>query len=679
MPALRRSHRVLTLPLVLAGASVAACGSPPPVAPAGKPAPSATVAKDKPIDVSPVPEPPGLVVVGRVNKPDAIVAAVRAWTRLPLPSGADLVRSIADDSVAEVVDLSQPIDGAVTVGLSRRGVDPIYAFSVAVKSYDEAKAKLAAGHRLIAGENGQFKVEGLGRRRGPQPIAPGGRAPSSSDDEDEDDDGEGCVLAPAAQGARLVCGQSAALEALVPYLSRTLPRERWASDVHVEVRPEPVRAPLQELRASLPVLARSLLGSQSPAVRELVDASLGEVMDIVNDAQKLSVDAQIADSGVVATTRFDFQSTTSLFARLLTTDRGDAPPAAFWHLPGETDLAFFGRGADPKLFDRPRELLANLMLDATDSFGMPEAEQRAVKDLVADRMLALFTGGPGVYGKGFDEAALEKASAQLAAVKPGDLAGEAEATLRVGEQIVGWHLYQVSEPVAKVGPILKDWPALWNRPAFAKWAKTKSTATALPRMRVAPSPAGVTLPKDTVHLEISIPREDLLDHGGGGAGAADSVSRPPGKSAPKPAAPKKIARKPVVVHVLAVPDGGATWLAFGCDAKLVAQKAAASLASAPDARSLGKAPNMEVLREGKLNGGGFATVRGVGLLMALAGQPSSSAFAKLAALPHRGADPILFTGRAEAPSAAAKGGASVGTVRVSRAVIEDIVKLAMSQ
>lgn len=678
MSVLRRAHRVFCFPLVLAGASVAACGSPPPAATVGTPRPTPTAAKDKPIDVSPVPEPPGLVVVGRVNKPDAIVGAVGAWTRLPLPSGADLVRSIADDSVAEVVDLSQPIDGAVTVGLSRRGVDPVYAFSVAVKSYDEAKAKLGAAHRLVAGENGQFKVEGLGKRRPPPSLAPRAR---SEEEDDEDDGGEGCVLAPAAQGARLVCGESAALESLVPYLSRTLPRERWASDVHVEVRPEPVRAPLQELRASLPVLARSLLGSQSPAVRELVDASLGEVMDIVNDAQKLSVDAQIADSGVVATTRFEFQSTTSLFARLLTTDRADAPPAAFWHLPAETDLGFFGRGADPKLFDRPRELLANLMLDATESFGMPEAEQRAMKDLVADRMLPLFTGGPGVYGKGFDPAATEKASAQLASVKPGDLAAEAEARLRLGEQLVGWHLYQVNEPVAKVGPILKDWPALWNRPAFAKWAKTKSTAATLPRMRVVPPPPGVTLPKDTVHLEIAIPREDLVDHGGAPtAGAGDSAGRPSTKRAPaaKPAAPKKIAQKPVVVHVLAVPDGAATWIALGLDVKLVAQKAAASISSAPDASTLGKAPGMEALREGKLNGGGFATLRGVALLTAIALEPARSAFPKLAALPHRGADPILFTGHAEAASANAKGGASVGTVLVSRAVIEDIVKLAMS-
>lgn len=675
MTVLSRAHRALSLPIVIAGCSVVACGSPPPAAPTSPaPAPVAT-SKEKPIDISPVPEPPGLVVVGRVNKPDALVSAVGSWTRLPLPSGADLLRSIADESVAAVVDLSQPVDAAVSVGLSRRGIEPLVAFSVAVKSYEQAKVKLGETHRLVAGDNGQLKVHGLGSKKRTPPMT--GRAGEDvSEDEEDDDDGEGCVLAPAAQGGRLVCGESAALDALVPYLSRTMPREKWASDVHIEVRPEPVRAPLQDLRASIPILARSMLGSQSAAVRDLVDSSLGELMDIVNDTQKLTIDAQIAESGVVANTRFEFQSTGSLMARLVTSDRADSPPAAFWHLPAETDMAFFGRGADPKLFDRPRELIGNLMLEATDSAGMPEAERRALKDLVTDRMLSLFTSGPGIYGKGFDQAAVEKAAANLKGIKADDRARVAEGKRLLVEQVVGWHLYQVNEPVAKVGPVLKDWSTLWNRPAFAKWAKSKSSAAALPRMRVAPVPAGVTLPKETVHLEITIPREDF----------DDAVVQPPPRSASakgsakgpasKPVTTKKIALKPIVVHVFAVPDGAATWLGFGLDAKLVAQRAGAALASAPDANTLGKVAGMEALREGKLNGGGFATIRAA--LLATAVEHLTSRLDIVWGLPHKGSSPMLFTGRAEAPSPPAKAGASVGTLRVSRAVIEDIVKFAMA-
>ncbi|MDF2693791.1 MAG: hypothetical protein K0S65_2174, partial [Labilithrix sp.] len=628
MSVLRRARRAFPLSFVISGL-VVACGSPPPATPAAAPAPVATAPKEKPLDTSPVPEPPGLVLIGRVSRPDALVAAAGSWAHLPLPGGAELVRSIADDAVADVVDLSQPIDAAVTVALSRRGVDPLVAFAIPVKSYEGAKARLGEKHRLVAGDNGQLRIEGLGSKR-------------HNEDQGEDDDGgEGCVLAPAAQGGRIVCGEAPALEALVPYLSRTMPREKWSSDVHVEVRPEPVRAPLQELRSSLPILARSLMGSASPTVRDLIDSSLGEVVDIVNDTQKLSVDAQIADSGIVANTRCEFQGNRSLFARMVTTDRADSPPAAFWHLPGDTDTAIFGRGSDPKLFEHPRELLANLMLDATDSMGMPEAERKALKDLVADRFLTIFTSGTGIYGKGFDAAALDKAVSHLRGLKTEDHAGRFEGERLVLEQVVGWHLYQVNEPVAKVGPVLKDWSALWNRPAFAKWAQAKSSAKTLPRMRVAPAPAGVTLPKETVHLEVTIPREmpEFADPPAP-PGPPTRPGGPPTTKAPKAKA-KAPPAKPIVVHVFAVPDGASTWLAIGLDAKLVAQKAAASLATAPDTNTLGKASGMEALRDGKITTGGVFTLRGLMVLTALQRHDERSAFALLGSLPSKGATPIV--------------------------------------
>jgi hypothetical protein len=661
----RRLRHVSLLSCTVTG--LLACGgAPPPVAPSPVVStPVAAAPKEKPIDTSAVPEPPGLVVVGRVTKPEALVAAVGSWTQIPLPGGAALVRSIVEEAVADVIDLSQPLDAALTVRLSRHGVDPLVAFSVAVNSYEQAKAKLAEKHRLVARDNGQFKVEGftLGRSKKHAPKSRRGRE-GADEDSDNDDDGDECVLAPAPQGGRLVCGETDAVEALAPYLSRTMPREKWSSDIHVEVRPEPVRGPIQALRGMAPGLARSFIGTQSAAVGELVNASVDELVDVVTDAEKLTVDAQVSDAGVVATTRFAFQSSKSVTSRALTANRGDAPPAAFWHLPGDTDTALFGRGSDPKLFDRPRELLGNVMLEATDSAGMPEPERKVLKDLVVDRMLGLFTQGTGVYGKGFDQAAVEKSAGALRSAKSSDHVGSAEARRVVAEQIVGWHLYQVSEPVAKVGPLLKDWSSLWNRPAFAKFMQSKTSAKKLPRLRVAPLPAGVTLPKESVHLEISIPRDDVA--------ATDAPSR----GATKP--PKMLPLKPYVAHVFAVPDGGATWIGFGLDGKLVAQKAAAALASAPDANTLGKTGGLDALREGKLNGGGLFTMRGFLVFTALDHHDEHAPHWLLKDLPNKGTTPIVFTGQAEGPSPSAKAGSSVGSVRISRAVIEDIVKLALS-
>jgi hypothetical protein len=654
-----RAPRASLLPLVVSGLAVA-CGSPPPPPAAPPPsAPVATAPREEPIDTSPVPEPEGLLARARVSRPDMIASVVASWTGIPLPTGSALVHAIAEEPVADVVDPSQPVDAVVSVTPSRHVVDFHTAFAVPVKSYEQAKARLGTAHRLTPVVNGQLWVHGFSfaSRDG------GGPAGRASPDEDADER-EGCMLAPATTGARLVCGERDAVEALAPYLSRTMPREQWSSDVHVELHPEPIRSVAQHLRAMAPLLSGKLLGA-SPALHDLADAAIGELMDVVADAQKLTADAQIADSGMVVTTRVDFQSNRSVVSRMLTANHGAAAPAAFWRLPAETDTAFFGQGSDPKLFEHPRELLSSALLEAAEAASMPEPERRALKELLGDRLLGVVVAGPTVYGKGFDAAAVANARAALDAVKPGDEAALGEKRLATLEQVAGWHLFQASEPIAKVGPMLKDVAGLWGRPAFAKWLKgSTSTERALARLRIAPAPAGVALPKGTVHLEITVPRKDVY---------ADSGAKH-AKSAPK-----KISVRPVLLHVLAVPDGGATWLAFGLDGKLVAQKVGAAAAGAPAAGSLGKAAGIEALREGALNGGGFTTLRGLTLLTALASSGDRDAFVRVAALPHKGTTPVIVSGLAETPSDAARGGASVGTLRIPRAVIEDLVKLVMSR
>lgn len=650
---------------------VGACKPPsPPVLPTA-PAP-VVEKKEPPVDTSPVAEPPGLVVVGRIAKPDALLSTLGSFAHLPLPAGRALVRSLADDSVAEVVDLSQPIDAVVTMRPARRGADPLVAFSVAVASFADAKTKLAAGHRLVRGTNGVFKIEGLRLSDDTSARSSEVDPRDRSDEDDNHDDAAGCVLAPSSKGARIVCGEPAALEALTPYLSRTLPRETWSSDVHVEVRPEPLRAPLAEARAALPALAAALSGSGGTALRSFVDAAIGEVVDVADDVQKLAFDVQVADSGIVATTRFDFRSTKSTVARVQTRiDLAESPPAAFWHLPSDTDTAFFGRSGDAKLFDRPRELMTNLLVEALDSKGMPKIEQSMMRELLSERMLSLFSNGTSIYAKGFDQAGVEKVIAAERAVKPDDRAGAAEAKRLVIEQLVGWHLYRSSEPVAKVGPMLKAWSALWNRPDFSKWARSIN-GDAIPRLRIAPLPAGVTLPKETVHLEVTIPRTEYEAASAPAHSSSSSHTRAPAMTSPTPA---KMARKPFVFHVFAVPDGSATWLAFGLDGKLVAHRAGVALASAPEANTLGTMAGYETLRDAKTSGGGIATLRGLAVIAALDAS-ERSLFAELVGLPHGGATPMVFDVHAEAPSAAVKAGSSVSTLRLPRAFIEDVATLA---
>ena len=652
--------RALTLAGSIAALVAQGCGGgAPPAAPQG-PA-TKPIAAPPPIvvDTSPAPEPEGLLVVGRIKNAEAIIKTVGTWTHLPLPSGADLLRSF-DEGVSDAVDLSQPIDGAITI--SGRATDPkiLSAIAVPVRSFDDAKTKLSARHRLTDGPNGGLWIEGIGGK-------PAREHAESSSSGEEDDDDVRCMLAHGSAGDRVVCGEQEAVDALAPYLARTMPKASWASDFHLEVRTTPLRQYATQMRALVPLVTRGVIGGTSGALGELLDAATGEIVDYVGDTDRMAIDAQVAESGADATVRVTYGHAQSLIAKVATShpERADAPPAAFMHLPGDADVAFWTRGSDPKIFDHTRELVGKALEDLTSQNGMPEPERKAVKDLVADKMLGLL-GDPMIYAKGFDQAALEKALAAAAAAK--DTAGEHDARRQVIEQWIGWHLVQVGEPIAKVGPMLKDWSAIWNRPAFAKWAKTRTTQKMLAQMRLAGAPAGVKLPGDSVHLEIVIPRPDVE------AAPAPAPSAK-GPTPPAPAAkPKLVAQKPVVFHVLAVPDGGATWIGFGLDAKLLATKAAASLASAPDKDTLGKTPAAEALRGSKANGGGFVTLRGVAVFTALE-HGRRSPFAMLGSLANKGATPIPVTHVALPPSQDAAGGTSVSTFKLSRPAIEDIARV----
>jgi hypothetical protein len=647
-----------------------ACGGAPPPPPPAPTVPVAAPAKETPPDLSAVAEPPNLVVVGRIAKPDAILSTLGSWTKLPIPVGAELLRSLSeDDALADVVDLGKPVDLAVTVTLSRHGLDPRVAFSVAVRSFDRAKALLGAKHRLEPGSNGELRVVGIGGGAGRD-----GRSKQAEDEDEDQDDDVGCVLAhtpPVAGDGRLVCGEPAAVSALSPYLARTLSRETWPSDIHVELRPEPLRAAVGTLRAMMP-MAGQALGASGSAARDLLDAGIAELIDLVGDTQRLAFDANLGDSGAALESRFEFRSQSSTFAKMVTAnDRADAPPAAFWHLPAETDTAFFGRGSDPKLFDHARELFASFLAEGAAAGAMPEAERKAVTELVRDRLLPLFTTGSGIYAKGYDAAGVDKALKTRQSVSPTDVPGVSEAKRIMTEQAFGWHLYQTSEPIARVAPALRDIAAIWNRPAFAVWIKSKAKDVALPKMRLAPAPAGVKLPKDSVHVEVTIPRDDVdLD---------PPISVRQGPKPKPPPVPAKYHRKPVMLHVFAIPDGGATWLAFGMDGKLAATKALASLSTAETAGTLGASPaGKEALREGKMTSGGFLTLRGLAVFTTVDSFEGRAPYPLLATLPGKGGVPILFTGKPEAPSDKARGGVSTGSVRVPRAFIEDAVKLVMT-
>ncbi|MCL2779652.1 MAG: hypothetical protein FWD73_16805 [Polyangiaceae bacterium] len=584
--------------------SVAACGgarAPSPTTPTAlAPTNPAAAAVSPPIDVSAVPEPPGLLVVGRVRKPDALIPTSKTWV-------SALVNKMTDDDMGDIVDPSQPIDVAATLSGSNRDPQLHAAFSAAVRSLDEAKIKLEEHHTLKLGPGGQFFIFGKG---GSGDQSKANRHEPTGDDDDES---IACVLAPAVTGARLVCGEKPALHTLTPYLTRTLPRKSWPSDVHVEIYPGAAREQLKIARTQLPMIARSLVNVSSPAMRDLIDASVGELADIVNDVDRLTFDMQAAEPLVKGTLRVDYAQATSWWAQVAASqrDRVGPPPPAFLHFPAEAAVATFSRGVDSKLLIRPSELIGNAFVELLRSSNIPQADLDAVRDLAIRRILPIFAGTT-VYGMGRDDVAIAKS-------EDAESRGVSELV-----DLVGWHFAQVSEPIAKVGPMLKDVAALWNRPAFAAWAKKHGGA---PRMRIAPLAAGTALPKETVHLEISFPIVD------------SSKSK------------KKVARKFVVFHFIAVPDEGTSWIGVDLDTKRLVERATALLSKTPTPGTLATANDAQSqsLRDAKISG----------------------ATRLLLKSPYDGS--AIFTIASEGPSREAPAGSSVATFAVPRAIVDDFV------
>ncbi len=637
-----------------------ACGQPPsaPARPVVA-APAVGQPRETPPDVTLVPEPAGLVLVARVAKAESMLATLKAWSKLPLPGGAELVRSITDESVASAVDLSQPVDGAIALAAGSGTPKPLLAVAVAVTSFEDAKAKLQTTHTLTDEKNGALHVEGIGRG-------------AHGDDHDAS---AWCVLAHAYGGARLVCGEPEAVDVLASYLTRTLPRKSWPSDLHVELMPGAVREPLLQFRQALPAMARSMLGSSSPSLAQLVDAGVNELVDFVRDAARLTLDAQLGGDGLETTLKLEFQTAQSTIAKIATSDAStaDVPPQTFWHLPAESDLAGFGRGVAPELLVHPKELLRNALAETTQTMGMPEDVRTPLRELLVDRTLGLFTGRL-VYAKGHDAAAVDRAFVNAHKAGVEDANGVAGRALV--EQVLGWQLVQVDEPVTNVGSILRDWAQLWGRPSFAAWAKSRGYGKTLATLRIAPPPGSknVRLPNETVHLAVRLASSDR--------DLSSSFPVHPGSAQPK-ARPAKRVRAPLVIHVLAVPDQGRTWLAVGLDPSLLAEKALGALSTASHAGTLRFAPYADELRDVQATGAMLATLRGLLVFTAL--HPNSrdgvarSAYGTRGDLPSKGANPVVVATRAERPSEASPGGSAVARLKVSRAAIEDIVKVVMTR
>ena len=587
---------------------------------------------------------------------------------MPMPGPAEVGSLVAGETTGNVVDLDQPIDFALVL----RGHTPRGAMSAAVRSLEEAKSAFSK-YTLVPVQNGALRIDGLGK-------------PDDASKDGDEGEARVCELVPsvsgvdrpAPQGAaapsraaitRLICAESEkTLDELAPWLARTAPRSTYPADAHVEVRMSPIRAIVTQMRRLLPMLAGSALGIRHTGVPEVDDsfrALIDDLADFSSDADTIAVDAMFGEPQGTVTITSQFRSSTSLLARLAVShpERAAAPPAAFWKLPGDSDVAFFHGAIDPADFEHLRDHVADVVGAALAKNGLNDADRKAVRDVAShtlesrraplrvrqgDRSGRRREGNPGDQGR-----------------QGGGLRGARRSRARGGGEDGG---------LARDGARRAGGEGRGDRKGVgcgvgATWdgqvGALEGDGHAAAPMRMAPLPKGIA-GKGAAHLELVVYPERPA------SADADADEK---KKAKKPPA-----GKPLILHAIVVPDGTASWLVLAADEALAVSKANEVLGSG----SLASRPGLASIKDGRVNAGGFVTSRSFEVedVFAWVLAPrwwklEHDPLGKIVSSPDQGATPMLFQFASQPGAGASAAGTFTATATVPKVAIESLVRMAM--
>ena len=656
-PAARRaaplSFAVLPVLVAWGGAWACGCGGaapPPPVAAAPKLAPPPA---PPPPELSAVPDPAGLVLSGGLAKVGASLAVVHSWSKLPMPQSEQLTELLTGEAIGPVVDVEQPLYFAVTVvGSGMRMKPPLVAVSAAVKDPDKVRAALAERYRLVPGSNGATLIEGLGRASHGSHAA---ADPDAQDDEDraaspggagvsgpgdtgadgpDDDDGRTCELAPAIGDApvRIVCGASAqAVTDLGPWLTRTAPRAAPAADLHAEVRMAPLQQTIAEAKRLVGMLLGTVLsgGLRAAWAKELMVAVATDAADFASDLDGLSLDVSLASTGATERATLKLSGSTSVIARgaLAHAERSGPAPAALWAMPADADVALFTRGVDEDTLANARQVLVDALAGGLVEGGAKPGDASAV----ASAFGRLFTGAPFVYAAGMDVDAAGKAlAAEKALGDSADRRARGEGRRATAESILGWRLIETERPTSEIVGALKAVSAAMSRPSLVAALRAEDRSVSPPALRPSALAKTAGLPASATHWVLEIPM----------AGHKDSARGD--KAAPRKATP---APRPLLVHLIVVPDGQRTWLALGADEQALASK----LAGLKGGAHLDSRPEFAGLKTTSVATGGFLTAKRIeeqSLELNVVGgagpAAAGEAIRALQQMPNKGASPIVM-------------------------------------
>lgn len=592
-----RARSVVFAPLLLLLA--AACGGnqaqpTPPVATLPTP-PKGGGDTGPAVDLSAVPTPDTVFAWGRATKPQRSLDMLSTWVRQNI-EGQGPLREMIGEKLARLADFEQPFDFVV---YAKPGVVPRIRFvlSVPLKGTVESIAPtIADRYAFVKGPNGVLELAHKAK-------------PTRNDDDDDDDDGDDdysdlrrCALAPAfgAAAARVVCSDDGAVRDLaLPFLTRTVTRQSFPADIHVEARPEAFKDFLTKNRSQAGLLAQSIFGRDAE-IKEAVTAGVTDVLDLGMDAQHGVLDISLDDKQGTGDARITLKQKTSALARALVShpEKADAPPAAFGRIPSDAAMAFFIHGFDAADLAQPKLLgskaLENVLqkrseLDATDRKAFADAFLH-----LADLFVV-----PMVYGRGVDVVAASQAVNAWQSKKT-----DAAKQMTALSLVAGWDVIGIEAPIAKVQVPIKEIFAAFNRPHVVAWQKAMQSGSAEPIDQWKTAAPVKDLPAGNVHFELVDFNQDVNMN--------PPPPPPPGRPAPPTPKPTYTASK---LQIVLVPDGDRTWLFTAMDMPTLIAKAKATLAATD---SLAKRMDLDPLRSAKSNAGGFMSLRGLGMKLPIA-------------------------------------------------------------
>ncbi len=638
---------------------VAACGeAPPPVVSVPAPAPAQVAAPD----LSPVAEPKSLVALVRWKAPTHGVE--HALHLLALPLSVDAMLEKAEPEAFHALRLDASFDAAVVLDPSSADDDPktFIVGSIPLASFADARAAV------------ERRYPGL------EEIAPGVlRIPAKPNAEARCDLAMSVGDAP----ARLVCGRRTRdLDALRGYMTRGLPHTSPAGDaLEASVRFRPLKDRwlplLQSESASIEKHAREVLereGVRDPELLAVPGLAIQESQRFADDLERLDVRFGLNDRPpeFVGGASLRFSGRSAWLTQLLTDPSKQQPtaPAMFWRLPKDAWSASWGQSGDPAKFDGIRHVVHQAVAAILDRVPAHSADKEAIAAFV-DHVPR--TSGPWVHASGVlrftappEKPGPHPTAAVLAEAK-------AYATTALGWSLVGVH--GRPDPYVAWG---KEGVAMYERGVrlakeLAKRPKDKEFLAFIPSLTSQTSPPG--WPKGTVAFDLRLTfdreiAEILLPH------EKEAPTPPRSKTVTKPPPRSASPKESITLRLAIVPDGEDTWIAFSGDHEELLKRVKAAMSGAPEAATIAAREGLGPLHAGDRTSGGFVTFGDAidGAVKAMLREKPKNAEiveALVAAMPNRGATPILYSGSGTsgtAPSLSAE-------VRLEQGTLVDLAGL----